>query len=186
MKKNYRLTIDFEIDINEKVKVPGDITDNGECTPEILEKTQHIMDAFFKEPRVMDEFIKNRLYSHIHYNHWTREVMAELLGLKTEEEFLPLLAPHLPPGSVPYLLGVFCGDKNFPVPYEAVPYDEDATLNDMVLDQFGDFKLASGSIKEREKEINSILPVNNSCLGNCILARELRDFLLKEVKYAKA
>ena len=127
MKKNYRLTIDFEIDIDEKVRVPGEIAGNGECTAEMLEKTQHIMDAFFKEPRVMDNFIKNRLNSRILCNEGAQDAMAEVLDLHEEKEFMSLLAPHIPPGTVPYLLGVFCGDKNF-----TIPYDEDETLIAMV------------------------------------------------------
>jgi len=167
MKKNYRLTIDFEIDINEKVKVPGNMADKGECTPAILEKTQHVMDAFFKEPGVMHEFIKNRLFSRILCSDHSQEEMVEVLGLQAEEELISLLAPHLPPGAVPYLLGVFLGDKNFPC-----TDDDDAALNNMVLYQFGDFTIAGVSLKEQEEDSNSILPLNEPCPGNCILARD--------------
>ena len=52
MKKTYRLTIDYMMEINEKVKV------DGECSRELLEKTQHIINAFLLAPDVLDEFIK--------------------------------------------------------------------------------------------------------------------------------
>ena len=86
MKKNYRLTIDFKIDINEKVKVPGNMTDNGECTPAILEKSRHVMDAFFKEPGVKHEFIKHRVFYRIHSSDHTKETKAKFLGLLADEE----------------------------------------------------------------------------------------------------
>ena len=174
MKKNYRLTIDFEIDINEKIKVPGNMEDNGECTPEILEKTQHIMDAFFKGPRIMFEFIKNRFFERILCNEYSKDEIAEVLGLHTDEELISLLVPHLPPGAVSYLLGIFLGDKNF-----SCKDDDDAALNAMLLYQFGDFTPVRGSIIEQEKDCNSIMPVSEPCLGNCILARKLKDFFLQ-------
>ena len=92
MKKIYRLTIDFEVEINEKVKVPGEESEEpGEYTPGMLEKTQHIMNAFFMNPVVMHEYIKQRLYWRFLNFDNLEKLMYGLLGVQDEDQLLPLL-----------------------------------------------------------------------------------------------
>jgi len=106
MKKTYRLTIDYEIEINEKVKA------DGEYSLELVEKTQHIMNAFFLCPNVLYDFVKDRLYDFLLYGDPRGHYMAECLDIKDEEVFIRNLSPCLPTGTVPYLLELFSHGGN--------------------------------------------------------------------------
>ena len=90
MKKTYRLTIDYMIEINEKVKA------DGEYSRELLEKTQHIMNAFFLAQGVLLEFNKDSFYEgFLDVDPWGND-MGELLGIKDQYEYMKTLNMHLP------------------------------------------------------------------------------------------
>lgn len=139
MKKTYRLTIDYMIEINEKVKA------DGEYSRELLEKTQHIMDAFFRSPQVLHEFIKERLYWGFLDCDVCSNDLGELIGIKDEHEYMPLLSKYLPYETVSYLLGIFCPDKEFPGSNKE---EEDGRW--LVLSQFGKFAPLNASFKDME------------------------------------
>lgn len=185
MKKIYRLTIDFETEINEKVKVPGkEIEDPGKYTPEMLEKTQHIMNAFFMNPGIMHEYIKFRLYWAFRDFDQLEKPVYGLLGVQDEYQLLPLLNKDIPTRTVPYFTGLLSlNNTNFPGTDK-----EEEIARGLFYNQFWGFNPFRGSIVDIGDEVgdnHSIIPINNRCLGDCILAQQLRDFFSKEVKYAR-
>ena len=185
MKKIYRLTIDFEIEINEKVKVPGEESeDPGEYPPGMLEKTQHIMNAFFMNPGILHEYIKFRLYwRFLAFNH-LEKLLHGLLGVQDEDQLLPLLTKDIPIRTVPYFTG-FCGLNNIDFPGTDT---EEEMAKEFFYSQFWGFNPFRGSLVDIGDEVgdnHAIIPINNRCLGDCMLARQLRDFFSKEVKYAR-
>jgi len=102
MKKTYRLTIDYEIEINEKVKADGDYS------LELVKKTQHIMNAFFLCPEILLEYNKERFYEgFLDFAPWGID-LGELLEIKDQDEYMKSLTRHLPANTVPYFQALFC------------------------------------------------------------------------------
>lgn len=139
MKKTYRITIDYMIEINEKVKTPGD----KEYNPELLEKIQHIMDAFFLSGDELFEFVKNRIYWGFLNSDMSENDLCELIELLNEDDFMPALSRHLPPETVPFLLGIYQCNSDFP---GTIKENEDAIW--LLLCQFGAFEPIRASIEE--------------------------------------
>ncbi len=108
MKKTYRITIDYEIEINEKVEA------DGEYSRELVEKTQHIMNAFFLAPEVMLEYNKQRFYEgFLDVDPWNND-LGELLEIKDQYEYMKTLTRHLPANTVPYFQALFCNIEGNP------------------------------------------------------------------------
>jgi hypothetical protein len=168
MKKTYRLTIDYMMEINEKVKV------DGECSRELLEKTQHIMNAFFLVPDVLDEFIKERLYYCYFNTESANKDLAELIRLKKEAEYMPDLCRQLPAGTVPYFQDLFCHVENNSTDDE----DLDEGL-DLLVVQFSRPIPLSASFKEIEDIDCLSLDKGMNCPGleNCKLVQGIIEFL---------
>jgi len=105
MKKTYRLTIDYMIEINEKVKA------DGEYSRELLEKTQHIMNALFLVPGVLLEYNRDRFYEgFLDVDPWEND-LGELLGIKDQHEYMKPLIMHLPANTIPYFQALFCNNS---------------------------------------------------------------------------
>lgn len=177
MRKMYRLTIDYMYEINEKVKSPGD----KEYMPELLDKTQQIMDAFFLSEDELFEFVKNRLYYGFLYWNESEHNLDELIGLKDEAEFMPFLSRHLPSETLPYLLGIYQLNSDFPGTDEQ---EEDA--RGLVLDQFGKFDPVKASVEEIGPYNQLGLDKKIACtdIKNCRLIRCIIDALNQEFRCA--
>jgi hypothetical protein len=101
MKKTYRLTIDYEIEINERVEA------DGEYSQELVEKTQHIMNAFFLCPEILLEYNKDRFYEgFLDVDPWNND-LGELLEIKDQSEYMKALIKHLPANTIPYFQALF-------------------------------------------------------------------------------
>jgi hypothetical protein len=175
MKKTYRLTIDYMIEINEKVKA------DGEYSRELLEKTQHIMNAFFQTPDVLHEYVKDRFYyGFLDCDPWGND-MGEFLDIKEQEEFMRTLTRHLPPGTVPYFQVLFLNDEN----KSSTGENLDDGLN-MLVGQFSRLIPVNASLKEiRDSNgFNLDKKINCSGLENCKLAQRFIEFLLQETRCA--
>lgn len=168
MKKTYRLTIDYEIEINEKVQA------DGEYSRELVEKTQHIMNAFFLVPEVLHEFIKDRFYEgFLDVDPWGND-LGELLEIKDQYEYMKALTRHLPANTVPYFLALFC---NFEKSLSIVKYSEEGM--GLCIDQFckpiplyASF-LEIGGAKGIQLDVKKQCP----CLQDCKLAQSIIEFL---------
>jgi hypothetical protein len=176
MKKTYRLTIDYEIEINEKVQA------DGEYSRELIEKTQHILNAFFLVPDVIDEFNKNRLYTgFLDCDPWGND-MGEFLDIKEQEVFMSTLCRHLPPRTVQYFRELFYHVENYSITGKVL----DEGLNLLVV-QFRKPIPLNASFKEIG-DIN-VLDIDEKAncppgLENCKLVQSIIEFLHQGVKCA--
>ena len=175
MKKTYRLTIDYMIEINEKVQA------DGEYSRELLEKTQHIMDAFFRSPDVLDEFVKERIYFCFFNSDAYNKDLAQCIRLKDVAEYIPGLSRHLPSGIVPYLMDLFCHEEN----NSTTGKDLDEGL-DLLVDQFRRPIPTNASFEDISDtiDINHDDKVNFPGLENCKLVQSIIEFLHQRVKCA--
>ena len=175
MKKTYRLTIDYMIEINEKVKA------DGEYSRELVEKTQHIMDAFFRSPVVLLEFNKYRFYEgFLDVDPWNND-LGELLGIKDQDEYMKPLTMHLPSNTIPYFQALFCNtDRN-----NSIEEYSDEGMN-LFRDQFSRPIPVHGSFKEIKdtNSINTDEKVNCQGLENCKLVQSIIEFLHQGVRCA--
>jgi hypothetical protein len=163
------------IEINEKVKA------DGEYSRGLVEKTQHIMNAFFLAPEVLLEFIKERLYFCFFNPGAFNHDMAECIRLKKEAEYMPSLSGHLPSGTVPYFQDLFCHDENDSTTNE----DLDKGL-DLLVDQFSRPIPIHASLKEIGDTIGINLDEKMNCPGleNCKLVQSIIEFLHQGVRCA--
>lgn len=175
MKKTYRITIDYMLEINERVQA------DGEYTRELLEKTQHIMDAFFRSPEVLHEFVKERLYEgFLDVDPWGND-LGELLDIKDQYEYMKTLAMHLPSGTIPYFQALFCNiDGNI----SSEKYSNEGM--NLCIDQFSAPIPLNASFKEIEDTDCLSLDNKMNCPGleNCKLVQSIMEFLHQGVKCA--
>jgi hypothetical protein len=176
MKKTYRLTIDYMIEINEKVQA------DGENSRELIEKTQHILNAFFLASEVLHEFNKYRFYEgFLDVDPWNND-LGELLGIKDQHEYMKPLTMHLPSNTIPYFQALFCNtDRNI-----SIEEYSDEGMN-LFRDQFS----APIPLNASFKEIGGInvLDIDEkvNCppgLENCKLVQSIIEFLHQGVKCA--
>lgn len=172
MKKTYRITIDYEIEINEKVQA------DGEYSRELIEKTQHIMDAFFQCPDVLYEFNKYRFYEgFLDVDPWHND-LGELLGIKYKDEYMTPLIMHLPSNTIPYFQVQFCNNST-------EKYSDEGM--DLFRDQFSVPHPLNASFKEIG-DINVLdIDEKSNCpagLENCKLFQSIIAFLHQGVKCA--
>jgi hypothetical protein len=171
MKKTYRLTIDYEIEINEKVQA------DGEYSRELIEKTQHIMNAFFLVPEALHEFNKDRVYEFFFNHDFGNNDLGELLGRKAEDEYMKPLIMHLPANTIPYFQALFCNNST-------EKYSDEGM--DLFRDQFSVPLPLNASFKEIG-DINVLdIDEKENCLGleNCKLVQSIIEFLHQGVKCA--
>jgi hypothetical protein len=175
MKKTYRLTIDYMIEIDEKVQA------DGEYSRELLEKTQHVMDAFFRSPDVLHEFIKERSYFYFFNAGGYNKDLDHCTRLKNLAEYMPGLSRHLPSGTVPYLMALFCHEEDKSTSDE----DIDEGL-DLLVDQFSVPIPLHASFKEIEDTDCLSLDKKMNCQGleNCKLVQSIIEFLHQGAKCA--
>ena len=175
MKKTYRLTIDYEIEINEKVQA------YGEYSRELGVKTQHIINAFFQCPEVLLDFVKNRLFNFLLYGDPKGHYMAESLDIKKEEVFMRNLSRYLPTGTVPYLLELFGYEENNSISNE----DLEEGLG-LLLEQFSKPIPLHASFKEI-RDANGISPVEEKQfpgLENCKLVQSIIELFHQGARFA--
>ena len=176
MKKTYRLTIDYMIEINEKVQA------DGEYSRELLEKTQDIINALFQCPDVLYAFIKERTYNYILGSDSSSNDMAEFLDIKGPEVYMRDLCRHLPPGTVPYFQELFLHVKN----YSTADEDLDEGL-DLLIDQISMPVPHNAAIKEiGDIDVLNIDEKANCPPGleNCKLVQSIIEFLHQGIKCA--
>jgi hypothetical protein len=175
MKKTYRLIIDYMVEINEKVQA------DGEYSREIIERTQHIMNAFFLVPEVLNEFIKERIhYCFFNTDAYNNE-LVECMRIKKDTGYMHVLSQHLPSGTVPYFQALFCHAKDC-----TTPYDDLDDGFDLVVDQFPRPTPVHASFKEI-KHANGFSHeerVNFPGLEECKLVQSIIEFLQQRVKCA--
>jgi hypothetical protein len=168
MKKTYRLTIDYMIEINEKVQV------DGEYSRELIEKTRHIMNAFFLAPEVLLEYNKDRFYEgFLDVDPWNND-LGELLGIKEQHEYMKPLIMHLPSNTIPYFQALFGNtDRNI-----GTEDYSDEGMN-LCIDQFGKPIPLHASFKEIEDIDCLSLDKKMNCPGleNCKLVQSIIEFL---------
>lgn len=172
MKKTYRLTIDYMIEVNEKVEA------DGENSRELIEKTQHIMNAFFLVPEALDEYNKDRFYEgFLDEDPWYND-LGELLGIKDQDEYIKLLITHLPANTIPYFQALFGNNSTEEYSDEGI---------DLLGDQFSDPVPLNASFKE-VGDINVLnIDEQANCppgLGNCKLVQSIIEFLNQRIKCA--
>lgn len=176
MKKTYRLTIDYEIEINEKVQA------DGEYSRELIVKTQHILNAFFLAPEALREFNKDRFYEgFLDVDPWNND-LGELLGIKDQHEYMKPLIMHLPSNTIPYFQVLFCNaDRNI----------SSEECSDEGMNLFRDQLSVPIPIHASFKEIEDInvldIDEKANCppgLENCKLVQSIIEFLDKRVKCA--
>lgn len=168
MKKTYRLTIDYMIEINEKVKA------DGEYSRELLEKTQHIMNAFLLAPGVLLEYNKDRFYEgFLDVDPWNND-LGELLGIKDQHEYMKPLIKHLPANTIQYFQALF-GNTGKEIGGEE--YSNEGM--NLCLGQFGKPIPLHASFTEIEDIDCLSLDKKINCPGleNCKLARSIIEFL---------
>jgi len=175
MKKTYRLTIDYMIEIDEKVQA------DGEYSRELLEKTQHIMNAFFLAPEVLLEFNKDRFYEgFLDVDPWNND-LGELLDIKDQHEYMNTLTIHLPSNTIPYFQALLCNtDRNI-----SIEEYSDEGMN-LFRDQFSVPIPLHASFKEIEDTDCLSLDKKMNCQGleNCKLVQSIIEFLHQGVKCA--
>ena len=176
MKKTYRLTIDYEIEINEKVQA------DGEYIRELLEKTQHILNELLLSPEVLREFNKYRFYEgFLDVDPWNND-LGELLGIKDKDEYMKPLTMHLPSNTIPYFQVQFCNTgRNI-----SIEKYSDAGMS-LFVDQF----CAPIPLNASFKEIGDInvldIDEKANCpqsLENCKLVQSIIEFLHQRVRCA--
>jgi hypothetical protein len=168
MKKTYRLTIDYMIEIDEKVQA------DGEYSRELLEKTQHVMDAFFLAPEVLLEFNKDRFYEgFLDVDPWNND-LGELLGIKDQYEYMKPLIMHLPANTIPFFQALF-GNMDKDIGEEE--YSDDGM--NLFRYQFGKPIPLNASFKEIEDIDCLSLDKKINCPGleNCKLVQSIIEFL---------
>jgi len=142
MKKTYRLTLDYEIEINDRVVVPEE---EGAYTFEMREKTQFILDALQRHPDVLHETIKHRIYWSFLDCDAGNNDLRDIIGLKDEIEINSRLVPDIPVSAMQYYLAIFCGNEEF---QEVIPEEVDCDGRWLFVSQFGDFVPLRGSFEE--------------------------------------
>ena len=172
MVKNYRITIDYMIEINEKVQA------DGEYSRELIEKTQHILNAFFLAPEVLNEFNKDRFYEgFLDIDPWSND-LGELLEIKDQHEYMKSLIMHLPANTVPYFQALFCNNS--------IEDYSDQGMN-LCTDQFKNPIPIGASFKEiGDMDVLNIDEQVNCppCLKNCQPVQSIIEFLQQRVKCA--
>jgi hypothetical protein len=141
MKKRYRVIIDYEVDINEKVRVP----DSEEIRAENLEKMKEIIDAFIDHPDIMNEYHKLRFFECVMVPDVSAD-MGELFQVKTFDAIMNSLGQHLPRETASYLISLFCCSSGNE--YEGT--DEDLSIEfDLILSLLGELVPFRASFKEK-------------------------------------
>jgi len=170
MKKTYRVTVDYELDFNKQVKLPEE---PAKISREMVEKTQHIIDAVLSQPQVMLELVKHRLYWGFLESSPNYEKMEEAIELKEEAEVMSLLIPEIPSDTIPYFSSIFCNSTEYSVSDEE--YSEGLGL---FLSQFAAFNIIDASIKDIGE--TDLPKERRNCVHNCPLIRIIRNFILEE------
>jgi hypothetical protein len=163
------------IEINERVQA------DGEYSRELLEKTQHIMNAFFLAPEVLLEFNKERFYEgFLDVDPWNND-LGELLDIKDRHEYMKTLIMHLPSNTIPYFQALFCNTgRNI-----STKEYSDEGMN-LFRDQFSRPIPLNASFKEIEDTNCLSLDKKMNCpgLGYCKLLYSIMEFLQQGVKCA--
>jgi hypothetical protein len=105
MQKRYRITIDYNFDINEKVSADGD----EEVNSKLIEHAQHILNALFLRPDILLKFLKNRLYwGNLDCDPWGND-MGDMLGIEksVSEKYMLSLSQYIPAETKPYFFELF-------------------------------------------------------------------------------
>jgi hypothetical protein len=101
MKKKYCMIIDYEVEIDEKIGVPGE-----EIRPENRDKLQQIIDAFLANPDQLSEFIKYRLYPDYSYSDTPGCNFVDVLQVMRADEICNSLSHHLQPETAAYFFSL--------------------------------------------------------------------------------
>ena len=142
MIKTYRLTLDYEIEINDLVVVPKE---EGVYTFEMREKTQFILDALQRHPDVLNEEIKHRIFWGFLDSDASGNDLREIIDLQDEEEIMSRLIQDIPASAMPYYLAIFCGNEEF---QKTISNEMDCDGRHLFISQIGRFVPLRGSFEE--------------------------------------
>ncbi|NIM11486.1 MAG: hypothetical protein GTO45_16320 [Candidatus Aminicenantes bacterium] len=152
MKKKFWVTLEYEAEINENVRVP----DSEEIRPENLEKIQQIIDALQSHQDYLNDYYKIKMSIAIRNGHVYFDQFGQFIQEKNEEEIWSSLAQHLQTETASYLL-CLTGNAN----YDKNEANEIERERSFFIDQIGPLIGVNAWFKEIGVDIKNNEPWEN-------------------------
>jgi len=143
MEKNYRITLDLQVKVNEKVKVKGKI-DQKSC-----EHIQEYLDYLFANPGKHSKFHKVRfLWKDLFNNKYNDSEIKKRLKIANDDDNYLDIASNLPTEAENYFKKFFCNG------YKSGSDEDDKLSREfwIFISQFGGYKVVKAEIEDMSEK----------------------------------